>query len=95
LILYGKGNPVDALDVIGAYVRGIHAKDGFYPTDPKNLGRQVPVGHGKVDWPQLFQRLKRLGYDGTVTIEAVTSGPGRDQEIRRDKAYLEKLIAQG
>src|SRR5690606_23372177 len=28
LILYGKANPVDALDVFGSYVRSVHAKDG-------------------------------------------------------------------
>ncbi|MBO7296925.1 MAG: sugar phosphate isomerase/epimerase, partial [Clostridia bacterium] len=33
LILYGKANPVDALGVIGKYVRDVHAKDGCYPTD--------------------------------------------------------------
>ncbi|HYK87451.1 MAG TPA: sugar phosphate isomerase/epimerase family protein, partial [Acidobacteriota bacterium] len=34
LILYGNGNRVDALDVIGKLVRGVHAKDGLFPTDP-------------------------------------------------------------
>ena len=95
LVLYGKGNPVDALDVIGKYVRAVHAKSGFYPTDPRNIGRQVPPGQGKVDWPQIFRRLGELGYDGTVVIEAVTQGAGRDPEILSDKTYLEKLIAQG
>jgi len=96
LVVYGKGNPVDALDVIGKYVRAVHAKGGFYPTDPRYLGKQVPASqHNKVDWPQLIRRLKVLGYDGTVTIEAVTPEAGRDHEIRDDKAYLERLIAQG
>jgi L-ribulose-5-phosphate 3-epimerase len=96
LVLYGKGNPVDALDVIGSYVRAIHVKGGFYPTDPKHLGRQVPASQSsKVDWPRIFQRLKELGYDGTATIEAGNPETGRDQEILGDKAYLEGLIAQG
>ena len=46
LILYGKGNPVDAMDVIGKYVRGVHAKDGLFPTDPRNLGKEVPNRDG-------------------------------------------------
>jgi sugar phosphate isomerase/epimerase len=96
LVLYGKGNPVDALDVIGSYVRAIHVKGGFYPTDPKHLGRQVPASQSsKVDWPRIFQRLKELGYDGTATIEAGNPETGRDQEILGDKAYIEGLIAQG
>jgi sugar phosphate isomerase/epimerase len=94
LVLYGKGNPVDALDVIGKYVRGVHAKGGFYPTDTTHLGKQVPASQpSKVDWPQIIRRLKELGYNGTVTIEAVTREPGRDENIRNDKAYLEKLMA--
>lgn len=44
LILYDKGDPVAALDVIGKYVRGLHAKDGRYPTDPKNLEKKWPSG---------------------------------------------------
>jgi L-ribulose-5-phosphate 3-epimerase len=93
LVLYGKGNPVDALDVIGKYVRGVHAKGGFYPTDPRYIGKQVALGQpNKVDWPLLIRRLKEIGYDGTVTIEPVTGAANREREIRSDKAYLEKLI---
>src|SRR5438552_2241827 len=38
LILYGKANPVDAVQVIGSHVKSVHAKDGLWPTDPMNLG---------------------------------------------------------
>jgi sugar phosphate isomerase/epimerase len=92
LILYGNGNPVDALDVIGKLVRGVHAKDGFFPTDPKELGKEVPIGQGKVDFPKLIQRLKELGYTGAITIEREISGPKQAEDIKRSKAYLEKLV---
>ncbi len=94
LILYGKGCPVDSLDVIGKYVVGVHAKDGFYPTNPRYLGRQVACGNGMVRWPQLIPGLKKLGYTGPLTIETVLGAKERDQEIRHDMAYLQKLIAQ-
>jgi L-ribulose-5-phosphate 3-epimerase len=94
LILYGKGSPVDSLDVIGKYVIGVHAKDGFYPTNPRYLGRQVACGHGKVDWPRLIPGLKELGYTGPITIEPVLGRDQRDQEIREDMAYLKKLIGE-
>jgi sugar phosphate isomerase/epimerase len=93
LILYGKGNPVDALDVLGKLVRGIHAKDGVFPNDPKKLGEEVPIGQGKADFPKLIPRLKQLGYDGAVTIEREISGPQQLADIKKAKAYLEKLIA--
>ncbi len=92
LILYGKGNPVDALDVIGKLVRGMHAKDGFFPTDPKQLGKEVPIGQGRVDFPVLFRRLKELDYRGPVTIEREISGPQQLEDVRKEKVYLEKLI---
>ena len=92
LILYGKGNPLDALDVIGKLVRGIHAKDGLFPTDPRNLGEEVPIGQGKANFPMLIPRLKELGYDGPLTIEREISGPRQIDDIRKEKQYLEKLV---
>lgn len=92
LILYGNGNPVDALDVVGKLVRGVHAKDGLFPTDPKELGKEVPIGQGKVDFPKVIQRLKELSYTGAITIEREISGPKQVEDIKRSKAYLEKLI---
>ncbi|MGD0921629.1 MAG: sugar phosphate isomerase/epimerase family protein [Terriglobia bacterium] len=93
LILYGKANPVDALDVFGTLVRGVHAKDGLYPTDPHHLGQEVPIGEGKVNFPRLIQRLKELNYRGPITIEREIEGPQQTEDIRKAKAYLEGLIA--
>jgi sugar phosphate isomerase/epimerase len=92
LIMYGKANPVDALDVLGKYVQGIHAKDGLWPVDPKRLGEEVPIGKGKVDFPRVIQKLRALNYQGAVTIEREISGSQQMEDIRREKAYLEKLI---
>jgi sugar phosphate isomerase/epimerase len=93
LILYGKGNPVDALDVIGHYVHGLHAKDGLFPTDPRQLGEEMAIGKGKADFPRLFKRLKELNYNGPVTIEREISGPQQMEDIKREIVYLRKLIA--
>ncbi len=92
LILYGKANPVDAIETIGPYVQGIHAKDGLWPTDPRNLGKEVAIGQGKVDFPRIIQRLKEMNYQGAVTIEREISGPQQVEDVRAAKAYLEKLI---
>jgi len=92
LILYGKANPVDAIELLGPYVQGIHAKDGLWPTNPKELGEEVPIGQGKVDFPRIIARLKELDYRGAVTIERETSGPQQMEDVRASKIYLEKLI---
>ncbi len=92
VILYGKANPVDAVDILAPYIQGVHAKDGLYPTDPRNLGREVPIGEGKVNFPALIPKLKQAGYRGQLTIEREISGPKQAEDIRAAKAYLEKLI---
>ena len=92
LILYGKANPVDAIELLGPYVQGIHAKDGLWPTDPKKLGEEVAIGKGKVDFPRIIGRLKEIGYRGAVTIERETSGPQQVEDVRAAKTYLENLI---
>jgi sugar phosphate isomerase/epimerase len=92
LILYGKANPVDALELLGPYVQGIHAKDGLWPTNPRDLGEEVPIGKGKVDFPRIIARLKDIDYRGAVTIEREISGPQQLADVRAAKVYLEKLI---
>jgi len=92
LILYGKANPADAIELLGPYVEGIHAKDGLWPTNPKDLGKEVPIGSGKVDFPQIVRRLKELNYSGAVTIEREISGPQQIEDVRAAKVYLERLI---
>lgn len=92
LILYGKGEPVGALDVLGKYVRGIHAKDGLYPTDPYGLGEEVPIGQGKVRFSEVMHQLKQLSYTGPITIEREISGARQESDIRQSAAYLEQLI---
>lgn len=78
LIMYGRGNPVDALDLIGKYVRNMHVKDGLYPTNGRDLGKEVPVGQGKVNFPKLLGRLKNeFGYDGALTLEREISDEGQ------------------
>jgi L-ribulose-5-phosphate 3-epimerase len=94
LILYGKANPVDALDVFGRYVRNLHAKDGLYPTNGHDLGSEVRLGDGKVDFRALFQKLKELGYDSYVTIEREIEGPEQAADILYAKEYLEKIISE-
>jgi L-ribulose-5-phosphate 3-epimerase len=92
LILYGKANPVDAIELLGSYVQGIHAKDGMWPTNPRELGKEVPIGKGKVDFPRIIERLKQLNYRGAVTIEREISGPQQVADVRDAKTYLENLI---
>ena len=92
LILYGKANPLDAIEILAPYIQGIHAKDGLWPTNPKDLGEEVAIGKGKVDFPRIIARLKELNYRGAVTIEREISGAQQMDDVKAAKNYLEKLI---
>jgi len=92
LLMYGKANPVDALDVIGTFVRGVHAKDGEYPTNGRELGVEKPLGEGRVDFPALVPKLKGLGYTGALTIEREISGPRQVADIRHAIDVLSALV---
>ena len=92
LILYGKANPVDAVDILGQHVRSIHAKDGRWPTDPSQLGEEVLIGKGLVNFREVFTKLHRMGYTGAVTIERETSGPQQIEDVRQEKMYLERIL---
>lgn len=91
LLLYGKANPVDALDIFGQYVRGVHAKDGEYPTDGNNLGREKPLGQGRVNFPVLIPKLKACGFTGALTIEREISGPQQIADIKMAIRLLQPL----
>jgi len=93
LILYGKANPVDALDVIGKYVMGVHAKDGTYPTNGHELGRETAIGQGKVDFPAFIKGLHGYGYNGSLTIEREISGAQQKKDIQNAITYLQGIIA--
>jgi len=94
LILYGKANPVDAVDIIGPHVRSVHAKDGKWPTDPSKLGQEVLIGEGLVDFKKVFEKLHSLGYSGAITIERETNGPQQIADVKAEKVYLENILAQ-
>jgi len=92
LILYGKGNPIDALDVFGKFVKCVHAKDGMYPTNPMYLGHEVKVGTGRVRFPEFVKRLREVGFKGDFIIEREISGEQQKKDIAATVKYLRKLI---
>ncbi len=91
LLMYGKGNPIDALEVFGKYVRNLHVKDGMTPTDGMKLGNEVQVGKGMVRFPILVKRLREIGFDGEFIIEReIAEGEEQKRDILETAANLEK-----
>jgi L-ribulose-5-phosphate 3-epimerase len=91
-IMYGTGHPADALEVYGKYVRTVNPKDALWPTDPIELGREVPIGEGKVDFPRVFKKLRELNYRGPLIIEREISGPQQLADVRKAIVYLRGLM---
>ena len=93
-ILYGKANPVDALDVFGKYVMDTHIKDGFYPTNGMYLGHEARAGDGKANIPEVVRKLiVEYGYEGPFTIEREISGEQQTADIIHAKKLLEDAMA--
>ena len=71
MILYGTGDPIEALGQLKDYVVSVHCKDGDWPDmdKPQSLGEEKPIGKGKVDFPAYITKLKEIGYRGLLAIE--------------------------
>ncbi len=92
LLMYGNANPIDALDLLGPFVRDVHAKDGDYPTNGRELGPEKVLGEGRVSFPVLIPKLKSFGYAGSLTIEREVSGPEQAVGIKRAIEVLRPLL---
>lgn len=92
LILYGKANTLDALDVFGKYVMDTHIKDGLYPTDGMSLGRETKAGAGRADIPAVVKKLRQLGYEGAFTIEREITGEQQILDIVEARDLLRRAM---
>ncbi len=94
MILYGTGDPIEALDLLGPLVISVHCKDGDWPPRdrPGALGVERPLGQGSVGIERFIQKLKQLGYRGTLNIEReIEDREQRLADIRMAVQLLERL----
>ncbi len=82
MILYGCGEPIEALQAIRARVRSVHCKDAKWSDQPgKTWGEETPLGQGDVDFEAFFRTLKNIHYSGPLTIEReLSEEPERQKE---------------
>ena len=90
MILYGTGDPLEALEALRHHVFHVHCKDGEWPTAPGQLGTEVPLGTGAVGIERYVGKLKEIGYAGPLVIER-EAGDDRIGDITRAKELLERL----
>lgn len=97
MILYGSGEPIQALRKVGRFVRSVHCKDGTWAADPGvDWGCEVPLGEGDVGMENFLRTLKEVGYTGPLTIEReIPQEPSRQkEEIGRGIRLLNELKAK-
>ncbi len=95
MILYGTGDPIEALEVLAPHVVTVHCKDGDWPPkdQPDALGEEKPLGKGSVGMDRFVAQLKKTGYRGPLNIEREASDPGqRIRDIRAGIELLKKLV---
>jgi sugar phosphate isomerase/epimerase len=94
MILYGSGEPIEALEKLGSYVRSVHCKDATWAARPgQEWGAEVPLGEGAVDIEKYLRTLSKIGYLGPLTIEReIPQEPARQKiEIGRAVRLLAAL----
>jgi len=70
MILYGTGEPIEAVRKIGKFVASVHCKDAKWAANPgQEWGQEVPLGQGDVGMENYLQALLDIGYAGPLTIE--------------------------
>jgi sugar phosphate isomerase/epimerase len=96
LILYGSGEPIEALGLLAKHVVTVHCKDGNWPPKdtPGALGAEMALGQGSVGIDRFVATLKEIGYRGPLTIEREIEDQDRKlQDIRMAIGLLERLRA--
>ena len=61
MLLYDKGDPLRAVEILGPDIRSVHVKDANRPTVPGNWGEEVPLGKGQVNIKQFVKTLQKVG----------------------------------
>ena len=93
MILYGSGEPLEALEALRDHILTVHCKDGKWPETPGEWGCETPLGEGAVGMERYVEALRGIGYAGPLTIEREIVGEEQREDIRRAVALLNRLRA--
>lgn len=99
MILYGTGEPIEALKKVGQHVRSVHCKDATWAAEGvrgQEWGAEVALGDGDVGMEDYLRTLHEIGYDGPLTIEREIPEDAAQQKADIGKAVslLEGLRTQ-
>ena len=81
MILYGKGDPIEAVKTLAPWIRHVHIKDATASNTVGEWGTEVPWGDGEVEGKKFVQTLDEIGFSGTLAIER-EAGDSRSHDIK-------------
>lgn len=90
MILYGMGDPVEALEKLAGHVKQIHIKDAAPTSEPGTWGSEEPVGEGTVDWDGFFGVVRKAGLSCDLVIER-EAGESRVEEVIKARLLVERF----
>jgi L-ribulose-5-phosphate 3-epimerase len=90
MILYDKGDPIEAVHMLAPWIKHIHIKDAIRTKQPGTWGLEVPWGDGEVGMEAFLGALKEIGFDGILAIER-ESGDNRFRDIKLAAERLDSL----
>lgn len=90
MILYDKGNPIEAVKVLAPWVKHLHVKDATRTKKPGTWGAEVPWGDGEVQTAAFLDTLAQVGFEGTLAIER-EAGDNRFGDVRLAAERLSRV----
>jgi sugar phosphate isomerase/epimerase len=95
MLLYEKGDPIRAVEILGPDIRSVHVKDANVTKVPGTWGEEVPLGKGQANIKKFIQTLKKVGYRGPLCIEReVGNQEQRIADIAHGVRYLRECLAE-
>ena len=91
MILYDKGDPIRAVEILGPDIRSVHVKDAKRSKVPGAWGEEMPLGQGQVNIKKFVQTLKKVGYRGSLCIEREV---GNQQQRIADIAHGIRVLKE-
>ena len=88
MILYGLGDPITAIKILGRWIKHVHVKDAIASKLPgQEWGTEVPFGTGEVGAKTFLHALRAVAYNGPLAIER-EAGNQREEDVRTAIAAL-------
>lgn len=86
-----RRDPIEELALVAPFIANVHVKDQLDAPRGSGIPKWVVPGEGMINYHPHFAALKRIGYDGPISLEPHMDG--KLETIRRCKEAVERLWA--